>query len=345
MANTVFQNEVLEAKLTELLNSKLEVRSLMTIDDSLALGAGLVKTINRYTYTGEVEELSGGEANSICGSISFIPESYVVKRYQQTFRYNDVEAMQDPSIVDMALAGAADVMANQIRREYFRELLKTSRRHAYEGAALTYTDIVEALTDIGREVEDGLFIILSSASRASLRLDPDFIAARQGEIIYTGQIGTLCGLPVLCSNLVPSGKAIITDKNAVKFFVKKEASLEQARDIETKVNTVVYERHGLIALVDDTASVILGSAAPAVTASGEYDGGFAEITVTDSVPEGGSVRYMIGADAPLDGDDLTSWSVVDGKIECSSDDKFAVAVCDKNGYCVGSCKISLSVVS
>ena len=39
------------------------------------------------------------------------------------------------------------------------------------------------------------------------------------------------------------------------FLVKKEGSVEQDRDIETKQNTVVYERHGLIALVDETKSV------------------------------------------------------------------------------------------
>ena len=102
--NTIYENTVLEAKLTELLNSKLEVRSLMTVDDSLTESAGLSKVINRYTYNGTVETLDGGEANSTAGTLRFTPETYTVKRYQQTFRYNDVEAMKDPALIDMALA-------------------------------------------------------------------------------------------------------------------------------------------------------------------------------------------------------------------------------------------------
>jgi hypothetical protein len=53
-----------------------------------------------------------------------------------------------------------------------------------------------------------------------------------------------------CAN----GDVYITAKDQVKFFVKKDGSVEQDRDIETKDNTVVYERHGVMALVDTTKS-------------------------------------------------------------------------------------------
>ena len=98
MSNTVFENTVLEAKLTELMDSKLRVRGLMSVDDSLTQSAGLTKTINRYTYNGTVETLGEGEANSSVGEVTFTPEEYTVKRYQQTFRYSDIEAMKDPAL-------------------------------------------------------------------------------------------------------------------------------------------------------------------------------------------------------------------------------------------------------
>lgn len=342
--NTVYDNTVLETKLTELLNSKLEVRSLMSIDDSLSQSAGIVKTVNRYTYTGQVEQLGAGASNSVCGTISFVPESYTVKRYQQTFKYNDVEAMQDPGIVDMAIAGAADVMANQIRREYFAELQKTSRRHAISGSAIAYGDVVAALSDIGREVEDGLFIILSSDCRAAIRQDPDFVAARRGEIVYTGQIGTLCGLPVLFSQLVPAGKAIITDKNAVKFFVKKDASLEQDRNIETKENTIVYERHGVIALVDDTGTVILGGAAEALTASASVSGTTATLTISDMQNNSNTLKYKMNADAALDGDDVSGWETLPAtkKVTVASGDVISIAECGADGLAVASATVTIA---
>lgn len=335
--NTIYDNTVLEAKLTELLNSKLEVRSLMTVDDSLTESAGLTKVINRYTYNGTVETLDGGEANSTAGTLRFTPETYTVKRYQQTFRYNDVEAMKDPALIDMALSGAADVMANQLRTEYFDQLKQVRHRHPIASDTVSYTDIVDALGNLGREVEDGLFILMGTDGRTAIRRDSDFITAHQGDILYSGQFGTLCGIPVLFSKLVPAGKVIITEKAAVKFFVKREAGLEQSRDIEKKENTIVYERHGVIALVDDTSSVILGKAAPALTATATLKDGAATLTVSGKSKEDGKIFYLADADAPLLGDDVSMWNEYTGAaIEAGNAKCIAVAEVDANGLVVKS---------
>ena len=308
-SNIIYDNALLEAKLTELLNSSLEVRSLMTLDDSLAESAGLTKIINRYTYSGTVEQLGDGEANQTAGTLTFVPEEYTVKRYQQTFRYNDADAMRDPSLVDMALEGAADVMANQLRVEYFEQLSHIRNRHAFYGDSITYTDIVEALSDLGREVEDGLFIIMGLDTRAAIRRDPDFIASRQGEILYSGQFGTLCGIPVLFSRMVPAGRVIITEKAAVKFFVKKEAGVEQSRNIETKENTIVYERHGVIALVDDTSSVILGRGADELYLDGSISDGVLTPDVSGIFHDEDPVYYAWDCAVPLLGENVSGWTL------------------------------------
>ena len=125
-------------------------------------------------------------------------------------------------------------------------------------------------------------------------------------------------------------------KNAVKFFVKKEAALEQDRDIETKVNTVVYERHGLIALVDDTATVVLGPAANVLT-----------ITVSDGTPtvtgkekSGNAVWYKIGGDAPLAGDMIDAAHgytlYTSGKIGVNAGETLVMAECGGDGICVSA---------
>lgn len=53
MSNTVYSNTVLESKMTELLNSRLEVRALMDVDDSLGEGAGLSKVIRHACRTAQ----------------------------------------------------------------------------------------------------------------------------------------------------------------------------------------------------------------------------------------------------------------------------------------------------
>lgn len=252
--HTLYENFVLENAMTDLVNTKLDVRGLMTVDTSLTESAGLRKTVNKYTYTGKVEQLAKGAKNSTKGKVTFEPKHYDVKRFQQTFEYNDMDVQQDPQILDVAMNGASTLMANDIKEQYFAELEKISNEHTIEGA-FSYVTVVDALAELGKEVEDDMFIIMGLDGKAEIRKDADFIASRQGEILYTGQFGSICGVPVLFSNLVPEGTFYITKKDAVKFFVKKEGTVEQDRDIETKENTVVYERHGLVALVSDEYSI------------------------------------------------------------------------------------------
>lgn len=256
MAIQLYDNFVVENKITETVNSLLDVNSLMTLDTTLTTDAGLTKKIHKYTYTGHVEQLAKGAKNTQFGEIAMAESEYTVKRYQQTYKFNDIDVMTDPTIQDVFADGAAKAMANEIRTEYFTELAKISKSTSVTGA-LTYDAVVDALQQVGVEDEDNLFLLMGGDGKAAIRKDDDFINSRQGEILYTGQFGTICGVPCVFSKLVPANTVYATKRDAVKFFVKREGTVEQDRDIETKDNTVVYERHGLIALVDDTESCII----------------------------------------------------------------------------------------
>lgn len=255
MAIQTYENFVIENKMTELVNTNANVNALYTMDTSLATEAGLKKIVNKYTYSGTVEKLAQGAKNTVKGSVSMIPTEYEVERYQQTFSYNDMDIMRDPYVLDVATTGAAQTMANEIRSEYFAELAKISKSMDY--TAFSYDVVVDALAEIGREVESDTFIVMGLDAKAEIRKDADYKASRQGEILYSGQFGDICGVPCVSSKLVPAGTIYITAKDAVKFFVKRDGSVEQDRDIETKENTVVYERHGLMALVDESKSIKL----------------------------------------------------------------------------------------
>ena len=89
MANTVFENKVIEAKAKDLLTTAVNTRSLMSVDSELAESEGMTKTINVYTYTGTAEELAAGEANTNRGTIAYVGTDYTVKRVQQVFDYLD----------------------------------------------------------------------------------------------------------------------------------------------------------------------------------------------------------------------------------------------------------------
>ena len=69
MANILYENFILENKITNLLNTKLQTRSFMTVDESLTQEAGMIKRINTYTYTGKVEKLAKGAKNTTRGAV------------------------------------------------------------------------------------------------------------------------------------------------------------------------------------------------------------------------------------------------------------------------------------
>jgi hypothetical protein len=255
MAIAVYENHIIENKMTELVNTKANINALFTVDNTLATDAGLKKIINKYTYSGKVEKLAKGAKNTTKGAVVLVTKEYAIERYQQTFTYNDMDIMADPYVLDVMTAGAADLMANHIRELYFAELAKVSNKAT--AAALNYDAIVDALAQIGREVESDMFVVMGLDGKAAIRKDADYKASKQGEILYTGQFGDICGVPCVCSKLVPAGKVYITAKDQVKHFVKKDGNVEQDRDKETKDNTVVYDRYGVMALVDETKSIEL----------------------------------------------------------------------------------------
>lgn len=248
MTNTVYPNHVIEAKAKELLTTALNARNYMTIDTSLAESAGMKKIINTYTYSGEAEELEAGEANSNKGSITFVSSEYVVKRVQQTFTYTDDDFKKDPTIVDNMLKGANQVMVNKMVADFRTECAKATLSSPY--TTLGYDAIVDGIGELNLEDESGVFTIIPNTQKKELRKDPDYKAARMGEVIYTGQIGGVCGIPVVASKAFEN--PFVMTKEAVKLFMKEDIEVEQDRNIETKVNTVVLTTYYVCALVDAT---------------------------------------------------------------------------------------------
>ena len=255
MANTGYENFILESRLTDLLNTKMSVRNFMTIDDSLTEAPGMKKTINTYTYTGKVEELAKGAKNSNRGSVTFTHKDYTVKVAQQVFDYHDEEFMQDPKIVEMGMEGASTTMINDLNTKFFKELEKTSTTHEAPGPTLTYDDIVDAIAKMKIEDESKLFLIIGLDLKAELRKDPDFKSARQGEILFNGQIGSIAGIPVVVSKITTEATAYLATKEAVTLFVKKESEVEQDRDKEARKNTVILRKVNIVALTDETKAV------------------------------------------------------------------------------------------
>lgn len=249
MANTVFNNKVIEAKAKDLLTTKVNTRSLMTVDNELAQEAGMTKTINVYTYTGSAEEVGVGEGNENRGSVSYVGTDYTVKMIQQAFDYQDEDFMKDNTIVDNGLAGATQVMTNKMTADFIAECGKATLAHT--AAEFGYDAIVDGIAKLNIEDESKLFVIIPTAWKAEIRKDPDYVAARMGEVVYNGQVGTVCGLPVIATNALTNA-AYVMSAEAIKLFMKKDVEVEQDRDADTRTNSIYLRSAYVVALVDGT---------------------------------------------------------------------------------------------
>lgn len=250
MANTVFNNKVIEAKAKDLLTTAVNTRTLMTIDNTLAAEAGMTKTINVYTYDGTAEELAVGAGNTNRGSIAYVGTDYTVKMVQQAFDYFDEDFMKDNTIVDNMLKGANQVMVNKMTADFITECGKATVKHTLAGD-LTYNDVVDAIAKLNLEDESKVFIVIPNAWKADIRKDEDYKSARMGEVIYNGQVGTICGIPVIATNAL-TDKAFVMTAEAVKLFMKKDVEVEQERDADKRKNSVYLRSAYICALVDAT---------------------------------------------------------------------------------------------
>ena len=254
MANTVYANKVLEAKARDLLLTSVNTRNLMTIDSELSQTAGMTKTINVYTYTGTAEELAVGEGNTNRGSIAYEGKDYEVKMVQQAFDYFDEDFMKDNTIVDNMVKGANQVMVNKMTSDFIGELAKANLSSTF--TTFGYEAIVDGISALNIEDESEVFVVIPNSWKKDLRKDADYKAARMGEVVYNGQVGTVCGIPVIATNALTDAAYVMT-KEAVKLFIKKDVEVEQDRDADIRQNSVYLRTAYLVALVDATKIVKL----------------------------------------------------------------------------------------
>ena len=247
MANTVFNHKVIEAKAKDLLTTAVNTRNLMTVDTSLAQTAGMTKTINVYTYNGEAEELGVGEGNSTRGALTYTGTDYTVKMVQANFDYADEDFMKENTVVDNGIAGATAILKNKMNADFVAECAKATLKVT---GALSYDTIVDAIAELNVEDESKVFVLIPNEQKAALRKDADYMAARNGEVVYTGQVGTICGVPVVASKAVT--EAYVMTADAVKLFLKNDIEAENARNADTRMNEVYIRACYVCALVDAT---------------------------------------------------------------------------------------------
>lgn len=249
MANTVYNDAIVEARAKDLLFTNVNARTLMTIDTSMVNEPGTIKKINTYTYSGVAEELNERQGNSKVGGVSFITKDYEVKTVQQHFDFTDEDINKDPAVVDMLTQGAVQTMANKMTSDFYAEAKKATKAVNF-ATTINYESVVDAIAELNIEDESKLFIVMPNSWLADLRKDKAFEAANAGAILFNGQIGSIAGIPVVLTKALTDVAYVMT-KEAVELFIKKDMGVEQDRDPDKRINDVYLRAFYVVALVDD----------------------------------------------------------------------------------------------
>ena len=124
MANTRYENIVLQDKLTEALKTAISISSYITMDDSLTEAAGMTKRVNTYASTGDVQDVAEGEGNTTNITMAYTSKDYKVTTTQGRFVWTDEDEMTDPFLVDSGITDLGKKLTNNLVDKAIEEMLK-----------------------------------------------------------------------------------------------------------------------------------------------------------------------------------------------------------------------------
>ena len=245
-----FDNEVVEIKFENQLNTKMDMMQFANADYSLSENAGMKKKIRKYSGTGAVEELAMGVGNSGTIGAGFTEVEYEVGTTQGKGQYYDEQLMDDPAVIDKLVQHMSELMVNDMNSKIVAELGKTTNK--LFGVTVGFDAISDGIAAFPKEETEGeaLFILInrkdSSAWRKALGDDLKYVEA----FVRRGYIGTVCGVPIFWNDVVPQGKTFLATREAVTVFVKKGVEVERDREPNLRRNDLYIRKVMLVALTN-----------------------------------------------------------------------------------------------
>ena len=255
----IYENFILGNKYTSVLETKLNIQNFVTVDDSLTEEAGMIKKINTRTGTGSVADLGMGEGNTTDIDVTVTTVPYTVITTQGRFTYYDEEEMADDQLVDTGLTVISEKMVNDFTDKAVAEWKKTTNTISYTADdGIKFDDVVDALSKLAFEDETQLFMLIGTDTLGDLRKNLNDDLKYVESFVKTGYIGSVCGVPVYVTKALNGSKtAIISTKEAVTLFIKKDTEIEQNREPNIRKNEVYARKVSVVALTDATKCVTL----------------------------------------------------------------------------------------
>ncbi len=255
MAHTIYENFVLANEIEDQYNSLLDLAQFCTVDNSLTGVPGMVKKINVYSATNGTEKLAMGAGNSKDIEVNYTPEEYRILLAQNRFKYYDEQEMTDPMVVTTGIRHMAVDMFNTVNADIYAEFSKATL--IVPATAFNFDAFVDAGSLLNVEnlpgIEKFAFVCADDmgAIRKSLKDDYKYVK----EFATQGYVGTVGDWNLYTKKDATKGTIVGGTREAVTLFNKRGTEVEQARDEDTRQNTIWSRKYYLAALTDATKAV------------------------------------------------------------------------------------------
>lgn len=260
MANTPYENFVLQTIIEDQYASGLEMMSFCNVVNDLTNISGMKIIRNKYTATDGTEILAKGAGNTKLIEASFEPEEVKIQLYQNHFMYYDEDLLEDPTVVETGVRHGATDMWNTTRGDIMAEFNKATL--TVTASAYNFDAFVDAQVKLNLENVEGVEIFglvnpeLMGEVRKALKDSLQYVEA----FARAGYVGTVAGVNLYTTKFVETTNGIVVaTKDAVEYINKTGAIVEHATrsadEANKRENHVFNRKYGVPHFCDETKAV------------------------------------------------------------------------------------------
>ena len=280
MATTTLSNiinpQVMADMVSAQLPKALQVSRLYKVDTTLTGKAGNTITVPRWAYIGAADELAEGQTGTTT-QMHTTDVDYTVKKAVKNVELTDEALLsgygdpQGEAVRQLRMAIADKVDNDGIALLNGIDSTDTGAQIVDNLTGLNYANVCAGLDKLGDEEQGGSKVLLvDQKGIAALRLDTRFVdkySDEGTEMMASGVVGRIAGCDVVISNkLNPASgtdhKAFICKIDPetggpLTAFIKRDVTVESARDILAKKTVISADEHYVVAIEDMSKIVVL----------------------------------------------------------------------------------------
>lgn len=221
-------------------------------------------TIPTWNYIGDAEDLAEGAEGNVT-NLTATTSKVKVKKAVKNVGITDearLSAYGDPmGQIEHQLAVS---LASKVDNDVL-QAIKDSSPATHTAEVFDIDFIADALVNFGEDLEETTFVYINPKNYAILRKSPEFVHVANGQVIVSGQVGSIYGCPIVVSNKMDEGEVYFIRQGAIGIEVKREVVVETERQVLKKQTIVSADRH-YIAYVRDESKLVKGT----ITGAGGY---------------------------------------------------------------------------